>query len=245
MLLTSCSGPAPQSLWLAVAALNLDRASSCHWLDTSLISPLRFLHSCTTVAQLRWSPAKVCVSKLLYGLPVLLHSDTEWRVQAERHAEVRLGCCQGWKFLAASSRCTLAEGIEHARQLPATGLAVPSLAQKFGGWSAHPAAHQLTSGSLSYASMWPAWGNSAHDALPLLEMELYSCRICSGGSISSCKGAQAASESPCKAGGCRSCPEADLEGSPQLGMCSISTPAAHQNLSKQFRLHKACCLDAS
>ena len=58
-----------------MAALSLDRASSCQWLGTSLVSPLRFLHSCTTVAQLRRSLAKVCVSKLLYGLPVLLHTD--------------------------------------------------------------------------------------------------------------------------------------------------------------------------
>ena len=116
MLLASCSGPAPQCLWPAMAALSVDRASSCQRLDTSLVSLLRFLHSRTTVAQLRWSPAKVCVSKLLYGLPVLLHPDTDWRVQAERHAVVKLGCCQAWKFLAASGRCMPAEGLNmHSR----------------------------------------------------------------------------------------------------------------------------------
>lgn len=114
MLLAGCSWPAPQCLWSAVAALNLDGASSCQWLGTSLVSPLRFLHSCTTVTQLRWSPAKVCVSKLLYGLPVLLHPDTEWWVQAESHALLKSGCCKGSKLLAASGTCTPAGCNQHA-----------------------------------------------------------------------------------------------------------------------------------
>ena len=95
MLLATCNRPAPQCLWPAVAALSLDRASSCHWLDTSLVSLLRFLHSCTSVTQLLWSLAQVCVCKLLYGSPVLLHPDTEGWVQAEGHAVVKVGCCRG------------------------------------------------------------------------------------------------------------------------------------------------------
>ena len=102
--------------------------------------------------------------------------------------------------------------------------------------------HQLTSGSVSYASMWPACENSAHVALPLLAIELYNCRICSGGSISSCKGPHAATELPCKA-----YEHAGLGTDLQQSLHLAGAVLRHllpTDVVEHFRWHKPCCLDA-